>query len=69
MTQIKTVVMQNGRWDNAVVNAKPQYVMDDGLQWLHNRNFIFNGGNEYRKFEMLDVNHPSMGLERIDWDG
>ena len=68
-TQIKTVVMQNGRWDNAVVNAKPQYVMDDGLQWMHNRNYIFNGGNEYRKFEMLDVNHPTMGLERIDWDG
>ena len=68
-TQLKTVVMQNGRWDNAVVNAKPQYVMDDGLQWLHNRSFIFNGGNEYRKFEMLDPSHPTMGLESIDWDG
>ncbi|MBM6992801.1 MAG: DUF5103 domain-containing protein [Prevotella sp.] len=68
-TQIKTVVMQNGRWDNAVVNTKPQYVMGNGLQWSHNRDLIFNGGNEYRKFEMLDVTHTTMGLENIDWDG
>lgn len=67
--QIKTVVMQNGRWDNAIVNAKPQYVKSDGLTWSHNRDFIFNGGNEYRKFEMLDVTHTTMGLEAIDWDG
>lgn len=68
-TQIKSVVLQNGRWDNAVVNSQPQYVMGDGLQWSHDRDFIFNGGNEYRKFEMLDVTHTTMGLESISWDG
>lgn len=68
-TQIKSVVLQNGRWDNAVVNSQPQYDMGDGLQWSHDRDFIFNGGNEYRKFEMLDVTHTTMGLESISWDG
>lgn len=68
-TQIKTVVMQNGRWDNAVVNAKPQYVMSDELRWDHCRDFIFNGGNEYRKFEILDPGHPTLGIETISWDG
>lgn len=68
-TQVKTVVMQNGRWDNAVVNAKPQYVMSDGLRWDHCRDFIFNGGNEYRKFEILDPGHPTLGIETISWDG
>ena len=68
-TQIKTVVMQNGRWDNAVVNTKPQYVMSDGLRWDHCRDFIFNGGNEYRKFEILDPEHPTLGIETISWDG
>lgn len=67
--QIKTVVLQNGRWDNAVVNPRPQYVMGNGLEWSHNKELIFNGGNEYRKFEMLDVNHTTMGLESVDWDG
>lgn len=67
--EIKTVVMQNGRWDNAVINAEPQYIMADGLQWTHNKQLIFNGGNEYRKFETLDVSHATMGLESMKWDG
>lgn len=68
-SQIKTVVMQNGRWDNAVINARPQYVMHDGLQWDHCRDFIFDSGNEYRKFEILDVDHTTLGVESIEWDG
>lgn len=67
--QVKTVVMQNGRWDNAVINAKPQIVSAKGLAWSHCRDFIFPGGNEYRKFEMLDVTHTTMGLETVGWDG
>ncbi len=67
--QLKTFILQNQRWDNVVRNAKPQYVMNDGLKWMHNRSLIFNGGNEYRKFETLDVNHTTMGLERMSWDG
>lgn len=67
--QIKTVVMQNGQWLDARVNATPQYIMPDGMRWEHNRDLIFDAGNEYRKFEMLDVNHTTMGLEAIDWDG
>ena len=67
--QIKTVVMQNGRWDNARVNAKPQFTMPDGLRWEHCRDLIFDGGNEYRKFEVLDTDHPSLGVDRIRWDG
>jgi hypothetical protein len=68
-TQIKTVVMQNGRWDNAVINARPQYIKANGLQWIHCKDYIFDGGNEYRKFETLDVTHTTMGLESINWDG
>lgn len=68
-TQIKTVVTQNNRWDNAVVNARPQYIKANGLQWIHCKDYIFDGGNEYRKFETLDVTHTTMGLESINWDG
>ena len=68
-TQIHTVVLQNGRWDNARINAKPQYETANGLEWKHCRDYIFDGGNEYHKFEILDVDHPTMGIDRITWDG
>jgi len=67
--EIKTVVMQNGRWSTARVNTQPQYIMPDGLRWHHHKDLIFTAGNEYRKFEILDVSHPTMGIESIDWDG
>ena len=67
--QIKTVVLQNGNWNDARVNIKPQFILRDGLQWQHCRGFIFDAGNNYRKFECLSVDHPTMGIETIDWDG
>lgn len=68
-TQIKTVVLQNGLWHTAARNAKPQYVTPNGMAWSHNKDLIFDGGNEFRKFEMLDMNHATMGLESVSWDG
>lgn len=69
MRQLHVVVLQNGRWDAAVCDPKPDYVSADGLRWAHNRQLIFHAGNVYRKFEMLDMNHTTMGLEEMTWDG
>ena len=66
--QIKTVVLQNGQWHDARVNLKPQYVMGDGLRWDHNRGLIFDAGNEYHKFEVLQTDIASMGVDHISWD-
>ena len=68
-SQLHRVVMQNGRWDNAILNARPQYTMNDGLRWEHCRALIFDAGNEYHKFEVLDTDHPTLGIDRIRWDG
>lgn len=67
--EIKTVMLQNGAWSTAVWNPTPQYTTADGLRWDHNRALIWNGGNEYRKFETLDVTHTTLGLESVGWDG
>lgn len=67
--QLKTVVLQNDRWDNARWNAKPQFINLDGLIWNHNCDYIFEAGNEYRKFEILSTDVASMGIDNISWDG
>ena len=67
--QIQTVVMQNAREDNWRRNVRPSYISQDGLQWQHQRQLIFDGGNEYRKFEILDPRHPTLGIEHVNWDG
>ena len=67
--QLQTVVMQNCREDNSRWNVRPTAVIQNGLEWTHCQDLIFDGGNEYRKFEVLDPSHPTMGIDRIYWDG
>ena len=67
--QISTVVIQNNCHESSKINVKPNIVNHKGMRWEHNRELIFNAGNEYRKFEVLALSHPTMGIERISWDG
>lgn len=67
--QIRTVVMQNGREDSQRSNVPYNYSTNKGLKWEHNRQLIFEGGNEYHKFETLALSHATMGIDRMAWDG
>lgn len=67
--QVRTIVMQNGCEDTMKEDVRPNYTTAQGLRWEHNRQLIFDGGNEYHKFEVLDVSHPTLGIDRITWDG
>ncbi len=67
--QLHTVVMQNWQEGDARRDVRPNYINAQGLGWEHQRELIFDAGNEYHKFEVLDVSHATMGIERIIWDG
>jgi len=67
--QVRLVVTQNGRDDNAKRDIRPNFINTRGLKWEHCRDLIFSAGNEYHKYEILDVSHPTMGIDRISWDG
>ena len=65
--ELKTVVMQNRRWDNCVVNPKPNIQAANKIEFTHNRQLIFQAGNEYHKFEILDVHVPTLNVDRMEW--
>ena len=67
--QLRIVLMQNGREDNCRRNVRPSFVNQNGVEWSHTLDFIFDAGNEYRKYEVLDPSHPTMGIDYIRWDG
>lgn len=67
-TQISTYVLQNQRWDTAKMNM-PFQTEPNSISWGHFKGLIFYGGNEYHKYEFLDLSHPTMGIDRIVWDG
>lgn len=62
------VVVQNHRWDNHVEGLRPSYLRTNQLVYVHNPQLIFEAGNEYRRFEMLDKHVASMGVERMAYE-
>ena len=65
--ELRTVVLQNRRWDNAVVNLPANIQKATGVEWTHRRELIFPAGSEFHKFEILNVQLGGMGVDRILW--
>ena len=65
--ELHTVVMQNRRWDSAVIDLQPNIQNTLGVEWTHRRELIFPAGAEFHKFEILDTHQGGMGVDRIRW--
>lgn len=49
---IKVVLMQNRRWDNAIRDLKPSFIRDNVLDYDYSKENVFAGGNEFRYFDI-----------------
>lgn len=67
-TELKTVVMQNRRWDNHVEGVQPTFMRINQLIYEHQRKLIFPAGNEFRRFEMLDEYVPTLRVEHMEYN-
>ena len=61
-------ILQNGRWDNAKKNLKPEFYGNNELQYnsLSDKN-IFRGGNEYRYFDIKSIRYQTEYIKKIDF--
>ncbi len=62
---VKVVLMQNRRWDNAIVNLKPNYIRDNILDYDYNKENVFSGGNEFRYFDIRTKRYNGENVENI----
>ena len=63
--EIKVVVRQNNRIDNQVTELKPTYFTSSSLQYINNKGLIFDGGNEYHRFDISSVYAAGEGVSNI----
>ncbi|MBW8326193.1 MAG: DUF5103 domain-containing protein [Prolixibacteraceae bacterium] len=49
---IKVVLMQNRRWDNAIRDLKPSFIRENVLEYDYEKANVFPGGNEFRYFDI-----------------
>lgn len=67
--EVKVVVMQNDRWDNALYVGNPRFVRGAALDYSYDENNSFGGGNEFRTLDMKSLRTQSMRIRRIEWNG
>lgn len=59
------MVEQNNRPDNRIVVARPTFIEGQKLRWQNSRLLIFEGGNEYRHFDISSGYFKGQGVDRI----
>ena len=52
---VKVALFQNGRFDNAIYNIKPQYTLGNDLIYKYNKETQFWAGNEFLFYENKDI--------------
>jgi hypothetical protein len=65
---LKVIVLQNWRWDNAVTTVQPRMVVGNRLDYKFRDELVFDGGNEFRSFDIKSLKYQSERIALIDYD-
>ncbi len=63
---VKVVVLQNGRYDNARSIEKPALVMNSRLRYGYQDKIGFKPGKEFRYIMMQTLDYPQLGTEFVN---
>src|ERR1700722_11236776 len=65
LDQIKVDIVQNYRWDNVVRNLKPEFAINNDLQF-NNPDFVnFEGGSEWRWVDLQSFRYQSDRIQSV----
>lgn len=56
---LKVVVLQNNRWDNALILRKPHNITPEALSYDYEEENLFPAGNQYRPFDIKSLRYRS----------
>lgn len=65
---LKVVILQNHQWNNSKSGLKPVYVKDMQLVYDYDRENVFDGGNEFRNFDIKSIRYHSEHVAAIQND-
>lgn len=65
---LNVIILQNYRWDNAIMNLKPRLVAGDILDYNYDEENVFDGNNEFRNFDMKSLKYRSPEIKGITFE-
>ncbi len=66
LKNIKTVLLQNGKFNNAIRNIKPQFTIGNDLVYKYDTPTQFWAGNEFLYFDNKEIRVASNTISRVD---
>jgi Domain of unknown function (DUF5103) len=66
LKNVKTVLLQNGKFQTAISNIAPQYTMGNDLVYKYDTPTQFWAGNEFLYFDNKEIRVASNNISRID---
>lgn len=66
--EIRVVLQQNGRWDNTLRVSRPRFARTDELDYRYDESISFNGGNQFRNFDIKSLVYQSERIAKISYD-
>lgn len=64
--QVKVVILQNNRWDNALINIPPTFIRGTSLEY-NTENIVFPAGKEWRWLDIRDFHLQSDRVDSADY--
>lgn len=65
-TELRATILQNGRWDNAIVGIPPNFIRAGVAQFDYQDKIVFPGGKEFRYLDMRSYFLPSIKMQTVD---
>ena len=62
---VKVIITQNGRWDNAIKDLKPLFIKEEQLIYDFQNKIVFPAGKEFRNFNTQSLNYRTERVARI----
>ncbi len=69
LKNVKVLLMQNGKFNNAITDIKPMYTIGNDLIYKYDSETQFWAGNEYLFFENKNIRAANNSIARIDTEG
>lgn len=66
--EITPVILQNYRWDNAIVGLTPQFLKEQQLVYDYDGENSFKGGSEFRAFDTRSLRYQTERIQSIEKD-
>jgi hypothetical protein len=67
LDQIRVDILQNYRWDNVIRNIKPNFYVNNSLEYTNDNDIVFQGGAEWRNVDLQTLRFQSDRIQSANY--